>query len=266
MPFIISWICVALFNISIISGLIVAFHYKPSLAYESVQKLTYLVPFGDVFRELHYFSSEAFLIFVCLHVILELLKSKLTIGSASWNYSILALIVLFMLMFTGYVLKADLSGLSAGEVALSMLKQTPILEYFLALLQDNSPFIWKFYLWHILFLPIVLVYALLLHVKTFRTKYFIVGLGISIVCMMVFTMPLDIALDTNTEGLHVRGPWFFRGAENLLMLGVAPVFVVLTLALPFTLLVVYFYKDSYQKLLKYLLLAWCGVYAILSFI
>lgn len=265
MPFIISWICVALFNVSVISGLIVAFHYKPSLAYESVQKLTFLIPYGDIFRELHYFSSEAFLLFTCLHVILELSKNKLTLSSYSWNYSIVALVVLFLLMFTGYVLKADLSGVSAGEVALSMIKQTPFLKYFLPLLQDNSLFIWKFYLWHILFLPILLVYALLLHVKTFRTKYFIVGLGISIICMMIFTMPADIVFDTSTI-VHVKGPWFFRGAENLLMLGVQPLFVTLVLALPFLFLILYFYKEKYKKVLRYLLLIWCGVYALLSFI
>lgn len=265
MPFIISWICVALFNVSMISGLIVAFHYKPSLAYESVQQLTFLIPYGDLFRQLHYFSSEAFLVFTFLHVGIELSKSKVTISSYSWNCSILALIAMFMLMFTGYVLKADLSGFSAGEVALSMIKQTPLLKDFLPLLEDNVLFEWKFYVWHILFLPILLIYVLLVHVKTFKTKYFIIGFGISIVCMMVLTMPADIIFGSNMS-LHVKGPWFFRGAENLLMLGFPPVFIEMVLVLPFTFLVLYFYKQDYQKMLSYLLLTWTGIYALLSFI
>jgi ubiquinol-cytochrome c reductase cytochrome b subunit len=244
-----------------VSGLIVAFYYKPSIAYESVQKLTYLVPYGDMFRELHYFSSEAFLLFTLLHVILELLKSKLHLSSYSWNYSIVALVILFIFMFTGYVLKADLSGLSAGEVALSMLQQTPFLEYFLPLLQDNALFVWKFYIWHILFLPVGFIYVLLFHIKSLKTKYLIVGLGLSVLGMMIFDMPKDISpLLTN---VHVTGPWFFRGAENLLLLGVEPIFVILTLAIPFTLLFVYFYKEQYRRLLRYLLSAWCVVYALL---
>lgn len=264
MPFVISWISVALFNVSMISGLIVTFVYKPNLAYESVQKLTYIVPYGDVFRELHYFSSEAFLIAVCLHVVLEVLKLKVKISVKSWNYSILSFALLFFLMFTGYVLKADLSGLSAGEICLSLLKQTPLLDNFLFLFEDNSMFIWKFYLWHILFLPILITYAIYVHVETLKTKYFIVGFGITILCMFIFTMPKDVPIDL--VNVNVHGPWFFRGAENLLLLGIAPWIVDVVMAIPFTLLILYFYLKEYRKLVNYLLLIWVGLYAYFSFI
>lgn len=264
MSFIVSWVCVALFNVSIISGLIVAFVYKPSMAYESVQKLTYIFPYGDTFRELHYFSSEAFLILTLVHIVLELLKRKLNISEASWNYSILALGLMFFLMFTGYVLKADLSGLSAGEVALSLLKQTPLLDTFLPLFKDSSIFVWKYYIWHILFLPIILVYALLVHVKTFKTKYFIVGFGLTILAMIIFKMPNDVPPDA--VDIHVTGPWFFRGAENLLMLGIQPVLVDIVMAIPFGLLFVYFYKEKLRRLISFGLILWSALYASFYFI
>lgn len=264
MAYMISWISVALFNISIISGLIVAFVYKPSLAYESVQKLTYLIPYGDIFRSLHYFSSEAFLMMTLLHIAVELRKREITLSATSWNYSLLALGALFFIMFTGYVLKADLSGLSAGEVSLSLLKQTPGLSFFLPLFEDTSMFTWKFYLWHILFLPLVLSYALFLHVKTFKTKYWSIALGLSVLCMMVFSMPKDIAPDS--IGLHVSGPWFFRGAENLLMLGVYPIVVDLVMLIPFALLLGYFYKASWRSWIRVGLIVWSGMYAAFSFI
>jgi len=258
-PFMISWVCVALFNVSMISGLILAFVYKPSVAYESVQKITYIVPYGNLFRELHYFSSEAFLVFTLIHIILELSKSKFNISQSSWNYSILALILLFFLMFTGYVLKADLSGLSAGEVALSLLKQTPFLSNLTFLFEDSSFFIWKFYIWHILFLPIILVYAVYVHVKSFKTKYFIIGLGISVLSMIVFKMPNDVL--PSAIDIHVQGPWFFRGAENLLMLGISPVLVNITIAIPFVLLFIYFYKEKFRKFIGFCLILWSALYA-----
>lgn len=264
MSFVVSWLSLALFNVSMLSGLIVAFVYKPHIAYDSVQMLTYLVPYGDVFRQLHYFSSEAFLAVILLHVVLEILKLRVKIDANSWNYSVFAFLILFFLMFTGYVLKADLSGISAGEVSLSLLKQTPFLNIFLPLIEDNSLFIWKFYLWHILFLPILLTYAIYIHVKTLKTKYFIVGFGVTIVCMIIFTMPSDIPLDTVLT--HVTGPWFFRGAENLLMLGISPMVVDLVIAIPFVFLVLYFYLQNYRVVLNYLLLIWLGLYAYFSFI
>lgn len=263
MAFIISWISVALFDISMLSGLIVAFVYKPSIAYESVQKLTYLIPYGNVFRELHYFSSEAFLVFVCLHVALELAKLSIKIDLTSWNYSVISLIVLLMLMFTGYVLKADLSGLSAGQVALSLMKQTPFVDTFLPLLEDNTLFIWKFYIWHILFLPLILTYAIYKHITLLQTKYFIVGLGITILLMMVYVMPKDIAFDVDAQ--NVDGPWFFLGAENLLVKGISPLIVDLVIIFPFCLLFAfYFVKD--KRPINYLLVLWLGAYAYFTFI
>lgn len=263
MAFIISWISVALFNISMLSGLIVAFVYKPSIAYESVQKLTYLIPYGNIFRELHYFSSEAFLVFVCLHLALELAKCSIKIDLNSWNYSVVSLIVLLMLMFTGYVLKADLSGLSAGQVALSLMKQTPFVDTFLPLLEDNTLFIWKFYIWHILFLPLILTYAIYKHITLLQTKYFIVGLGITILLMMVYVMPKDIAFDVDAQ--NVDGPWFFLGAENLLVKGISPLIVDLVIVFPFCLLFAFYFAKE-KKPINYLLVLWLGAYAYFTFV
>lgn len=264
MAIITSWICLALFNVSMLSGLILAFMYKPFNAYESVQTITYLVPFGDIFRQIHYFSSEAFLVFLILHIVFELLKLKVKISQSSWNYSVFATLILFFLMFTGYVLKADLNGLSAGQVAFSIIKQTPILEYILPLFEDNSIFVWKFYIWHILFLPILLTFAIYKHINRLKTKYFIIGLGLTIVTMMIFSMPKD--LDINLTLVHVTGPWFFKGAENLLVQGVPTLLVDFVIAIPFMLLVLYFYFKEYRKTINYLLLLWTAIYAYLIFI
>lgn len=264
MTIITSWICLALFNVSMLSGLILAFMYKPFNAYESVQTITYLVPFGDIFRQIHYFSSQLFVAFLILHIIFELLKLKIKISQSSWNYSIMATLVLFFLMFTGYVLKADLNGLSAGQVALSLIEQTPVLEWFLPLFEDSSTFVWKFYIWHILFLPLLLGFGIYKHIDKLKTKYFIIGLGITVLTMIVFTMPKD--LDINLTLVHVTGPWFFKGAENLLVKGVPTLLVDFVIAIPFILLVLYFYFEKYRKIINYLLLLWTALYAYFIFI
>ena len=264
MKIIISWICLALFNVSIISGLILAFIYKPFNAYESVQTITYLVPYGNLFRQIHYFSSELFVVFLILHIILELLKYKIKISASSWNYSVFATLLLFFLMFTGYVLKADLNGLSAGQVALSLIEQTPVLEWFLPLFEDTNIFVWKFYIWHILFLPILIGFAIYKHVDKLKTKYFIIGLGLTFLSMMIFDMPKD--LDINLTLVHVTGPWFFRGAENLLVEGISPLLVDIIILIPFMLLISYFYLENRRKTINYLLLLWAALYAYFIFI
>lgn len=264
MSVVVSWISLALFNVSMLSGLVVAFFYKPSFAYESVQKLTYLIPYGDFFRQLHYFSSEAFLVFVLLHIVLELLKYEIKISYKSWIYSILATVILFFLMFTGYVLKADLNGLSAGQVALSLIEQTPILRNLINFFEDNVIFVWKFYIWHILFLPILITFFIYKHIKTIKTKYLLIAFAISLICMMFFTMPKD--LDIGLEGVKVTGPWFFKGAENLLVLGVSPLLVDIVICIPFLLLLLFFYLEKYRKVINISILLWVVFYAYLIYL
>lgn len=263
MAFVISWLCVALFIISMLSGVVVAFVYKPSLGFESVQMLTYIVPYGKLFRELHYFSSEAFFVFTILHLVIEMLRSRMKITTSSWNYSIFAFFLIFALMFTGYVLKSDLSGYSAAQVAISLIKQTPILSDFVVFIEDKSMFFWKFYIWHILFLPLLLAYGTYKHINTLYTKYWLSGLGIAFLCMLVFTMPLDISYDLDIQRLH--GPWFFWGAEGMLLLGI-PVLVVDLFFVLFFALITSFYFLKQRKTILFLLLIWVGIYAYFSFI
>jgi ubiquinol-cytochrome c reductase cytochrome b subunit len=260
----IAWLTQALFFISIASGFVVLFAYYPNSAYESVQKIHYIIPYGYFFRSLHYFSSEAFFVVLLLHIAVELYKKEIKISRTSWSYSIVALLMVALLMFTGFVLKADQSANAAAQVALSLLKETPFLDSLIPLLQDSSLFYWKFFLWHIIFLPLMLTYAIYRHIKKIIApiEYVTIALAISLLLPLLFVMPKDIALEIEAE--HLLGPWFFWGAENLLALGFSPLIVNLSLILPFVLLfAIRHYKNN--LFLKIALTGWLIAYAALSF-
>jgi ubiquinol-cytochrome c reductase cytochrome b subunit len=246
-----------------ISGLIVVFAYHPSLAFDSVQKINFLLPYGSFFRKLHYFSSEAFTLFLLLHVGLELIKHKVLISASSWNYSIFGFGLVIILMFSGFVLKADLSANAAAQVAFSLIKDTPFLKYFLALMQDSSVFYYKFFIWHILFLPLVLGYAIYKHIDTLHVKaqYLSIAFGLSILSLMTLSMPRDII---SGEKVHtLTSPWFFEGAENLLLNSWSPLLVNLVIIFPFVLLVIYFYIKE-KNIIKTLLCLWLISYILIS--
>jgi ubiquinol-cytochrome c reductase cytochrome b subunit len=259
----IAWVTQALFIVSLLSGLVVAFVYYPSLAYDSVQKLNYIIPFGSFFRQLHYFSSEAFLVSIFFHIVFELSKNNIRISFNSWAYSILGLLVAVLLMFTGFVLKADQSANAAAQVAFSLIKDTPFLDNLLSLFKDSTVFYWKFFVWHAIFLPLIITYVIYKHVKKLSVNigYFTIALGISAFLSLLLCMPRDIALEEKV--LHVKGPWFFWGAENLLQLGLSAISVNFVLLLPFIFLML-FYKKSNQKIVKILLLLWTIIYAYFS--
>ena len=260
----ISFLTQALFLISVLSGAILVFAYHPSNAYESIQKLNYIIPFGLLFRQIHYFSSEAFFISILVHIVVEMYKNRVKISFSSWNWSVLGLFVVVILMFTGFVLKADFSANSASEVAFSLIKESPILDNFLPLFQDLEVFYWKFFIWHILFLPTILTFAIYKHTRRIDSdiKYFTISLGITLLLTLIFLMPIDIPLEAKIS--NIEGPWFFWGAERLLQLSVSAINVNLILSTPFLLLVI-FYKIRYKLPIKILLIFWVLMYAYLSF-
>ncbi|MEA1915664.1 MAG: cytochrome b N-terminal domain-containing protein [Campylobacterota bacterium] len=259
----IAWLTQAFFAVSMISGIIIVFAYYPSNAYDSVQKLNYIIPFGAFFRQLHYFSSEVFLVILLIHIGIELYKKEIKISATSWNYSILAAFVVVILMFTGFVLKADQSANAAAQVAFALIKETPLLDNFLVLFQDKEVFYWKFFIWHIVFLPLILAFGVYKHVKKISVdvRYFTIALAFTMLLSLFVSMPLDIALDLDVD--HVLGPWFFWGAENLLQLSWSSLSVNLLLCIPFLLLYI-FPKVKNTKTVIFLLILWMLFYAYFS--
>ena len=260
----IAWLTQAFFVISMISGVIIVFAYYPNSAYDSVQKITYIIPFGLFFRELHYFSSEIFMLFLLVHIVVELYKKEIKISALSWSYAILALMALLILLFSGFVLKADQSANGASEVAFSLMKNTPFLDNFLSLFKDTTVFYWKFFIWHIIFLPLLLSHAIYKHVKKIgvNIKYFTLALAIVMVVSIFLSMPSDIPLEVTVD--KIKGPWFFWGAENLLELNLSSLYVNLILLLPFIFLIL-IYFTPYKRFFKILLFLWVLVYVYFSF-
>jgi len=265
MPRIVSYILFGLFFVSISSGAIILFAYHPSIAFNSVQKINYIIPYGNFFRKLHYFSSEIFTFFLLLHVVLEISKKKLNLDSSSWNYSVIGLMLVFILMFTGFVLKADLSANGAAEVTFNLIKDTPILNHTLNLIQDKTVFYYKFFIWHILFLPAILIYAIYRHTKTLHVEveYISIALGITLLSAFFISMPRDIVPTESIKNL--TSPWFFFGAENLLQKAYAPSIINLMLITPIFLLFAYYYMKN-KTVIKILLLLWLIAYTYISWL
>jgi len=166
-------------------------------------------------------------------------------------------------MFSGFVLKADLSANAAAQVAFNLIKDTPFFKYFLVLIEDPNVFYYKFFIWHILFLPLVLVYAIYKHIDTLHVKvqYLSIALGISVLSLMILSMPRDII---RGEKVHtLTSPWFFEGAENLLLNSWSPFLVNLVIIFPFVLLIAYFYSKQ-KNIIKTLLALWLISYIFIS--
>jgi len=259
----ISWLTLALFLVSLFSGLVVMFAYHPSAAYESVQKLTYLIPYGAFFRQLHYFSSELLMGFLIAHITMELLKKSITMRPSAWVYGVVGALAVVLLMFSGFVLKADQSANAATQVTFTLMGDTPLLSNLQPLIQDTISFYHKFFIWHIVLLPLLLGYGIYRHIKLLlpQTPYIIIATALSVLTLLLIAMPADIIPNEAVE--HLQGPWFFWGAENLLQMELGSWMVTLIMTIPFVLLVLIIFA-SRRTLLKFALILWIVFYTIVS--
>ncbi len=261
--FILSWITQALIIIAIVSGFPLVFFYYPNEAFESVQRITNVIPYGLFIRKLHYFSSELALVFVSLHTIYELILSKKPKEKYNFIFASFAFFLILLLLYTGYVLKADQAGKAAALVGENILRDSHILKYISNLVIDEKLFYWKFFLWHILFLPLFLIILTHLHAKKVlpQATFLSIALGLALIVTCFLKLPQDIPFSIPAH--HLKGPWFFQGIENMLKLNY-PVDLSIILGLfPFLVLPFYTYLKK-EKHLHFLLVIWLIFYAYIS--
>ncbi|HDM78678.1 MAG TPA: DUF4405 domain-containing protein [Deltaproteobacteria bacterium] len=84
----ISKLTLGLFWVSVASGIVIAFQYRPfGDVFKNVQEITYSYPYGSFIRGLHYWSAELFLIFMIIHVADHFIGRSYAKGKRSrWPY------------------------------------------------------------------------------------------------------------------------------------------------------------------------------------
>ena len=261
-----SWITQALFVIAVISGIPLVFFYHPTSAYVSVQKLTFLIPYGFFIRKLHYFSSELLLVFVVIHFLEQMFNKEINASKLSWILATIATILIIFLMFSGFILKADQGGHSAALIAISMIHSVPGFSVLSRLFESQSHyFYWKIFLWHILLLPVMVSLLVYYHAKRIGApiNFISIALALSIFAILFIPFPKDIPLNIMVHG-YINGPWFFEGVEKMLDYGINNVLIVLlSMFLPF-MIILYFPFAKNKNLVKILFFMWLTFYVSIS--
>jgi quinol-cytochrome oxidoreductase complex cytochrome b subunit len=159
-----------------LTGILVTFFYVPTpeQAAKSVQELTYLVPFGWLVRNLHYWSAQLLVLVVTLHL-LRVVFTGAYLPPRRLNYLLgLSLLVICLLMdFTGYVLRWDEGVHWALVAGTNLVRSIPrIGEGLYAALVGGSQVgavtLIRFYAWHLFGLMLVLVAIGIWHI--FRVR------------------------------------------------------------------------------------------------
>jgi len=176
-------ISVSAFLIALVTGVMLMFYYKPypEAAYQSMKDIHFVVPTGRLIRNLHRWSANIMVIAVILHMARAFYTAAYRKPREyNWLMGIGLLVVTLGLSFTGYLLPWDQLAYWAITIGANI-AQSPreitdalgITEYFdpggfqrLLLLgsdQVGDEALIRFYLLHVMLLPLVLAALMAVH-------------------------------------------------------------------------------------------------------
>jgi quinol-cytochrome oxidoreductase complex cytochrome b subunit len=250
------FLCLVLF----VTGVLEMFYYipTPEHAAVSVEVLTSLVPFGALIRNLHFWSAQALMIVVSVHLLRVVLTGAYA-RHRRLNYLIgLAMLVLVLLVdFTGYVLRWDEGIRWALIVGTNLLKTIPGIGdslYQLAVCgsEPGPSSLERFYTWHIFVLTAGMIILGAWHIfrvgrdggiavpppdqrkDNVRISRFdlarreVLAMLVAAVILLFisteFPAPIErpitqVAIDLAASAQDTRAPWFFLWVQQLLKLG-----------------------------------------------
>ncbi len=244
-------ISVLLFLVLAATGLLLTFFYipTPDRAAESIQIITYQVPFGWLVRNLHYWAAQWMIIVVALHMLRVIFTGAYKLPRQT-NYVIgMALLVGTLLLdFTGYVLRWDDGTHWALVVGTNLVKDVPLVGHTLYQIivggtQIGEATTVRFYGWHLFGLALPALILIVWHgfkvrrdggishrqrvgghapridrgqlVRT-ETAAALIVLAALILISIVLPAPLGPASDLPSVSNQAQAPWFFLWVQALL--------------------------------------------------
>ncbi|MGE5464168.1 MAG: cytochrome b N-terminal domain-containing protein [Syntrophothermus sp.] len=249
-------LAVLLCFILLVTGILEMFYYipVPTHAAISVETITSLVPYGALTRNLHFWSAQALMIVMTVHLLRVVLTGAYA-RHRRLNYLIgLGMLVLILFLdFTGYVLRWDEGIRWALIVGTNLLKTIPWVGNALYQLvvggsEPGLSAVERFYTWHIFVLTAAVIVLGAWHIFRVRRDggvalppasqrtdqarisrfdlvrrevLFMVLAGmILLIISLAFPAPIERPIaQTAVDIENAKAPWFFLWVQQLLKIG-----------------------------------------------
>jgi ubiquinol-cytochrome c reductase cytochrome b subunit len=210
-----AWALLSLY-VSLLSGILVGLQYDYATAFYSTTAIDLLVPYGRFFRSLHFYSSQFFLFFSCIHLAAVYWKSA-KFNYWEWIQLTSTLPIILFLLFTGYILRGDNTGASAGMIAESIIHEIPLLGPILndLFFSVSDSGLRKVYVHHVITFDFLLLICAWNHLRMYRVN--IGDYRPLVAAMFIFSIFVAAPLELEQPGAtYIAGPWFFLGLQELL--------------------------------------------------
>lgn len=209
-----------LFIILGITGALLMLFYEPELdrAWNSVQTINNVIPYGFHIRNIHYHASNAMVMVAILHMYYQYFSGRYKIrNEILWVTGILLGVLTILEAFTGYDIIFSERAELAISIAASLTNSIPILgpqmrdAFFGGGFHD---FVLRFYAFHVFFLPIFLLGLMVVHFPRFLVFDVPMVMAISGAIMLtggVFPVDLGTRFDpASPPGITVP-EWYLTG-------------------------------------------------------
>jgi ubiquinol-cytochrome c reductase cytochrome b subunit len=209
-----------LFIILGITGALLMLFYEPELdrAWNSVQNINNVIPYGFHIRNIHYHASNAMVMVALLHMYYQYFSGRYKIrNEILWVTGILLGVLTILEAFTGYDIIFSERAELAISIAASLTNSIPILgpqmrdAFFGGGFHD---FVLRFYAFHVFFLPIFLLGLMVVHFPRFLVFDVPMVMAISGAIMLtggVFPVDLGTKFDpASPPGITVP-EWYLTG-------------------------------------------------------
>lgn len=256
----------ALFWVIVISGILLAVPFDVTLPYLSISKIVVGNPWASLTRNLHYWSSQFFLVFILLHLFDHFhFKEKIGLKAGLALRLSLGVLIIFLALLTGFLLKADNDSLQARRILEALIKYIPFVGDALAFSFLGSEGSFQLiYVHHIATLTIFIAFITFEHSRKIWSP--IADTILTIIVVSVVSYFFNAPLHDNMNPV-TKGPWYFVGFQEILhwlkhpVWSVAVVFLILGL-----IYLVNAGKEKTSLFSKRILLVLTGMYLICTII
>ncbi len=256
----------AMFWLVIISGVALAIPFDVKDPYLSVSTIMVSNPWASFIRNSHYWSSQFFLILSLIHLY-DHFHYKIKIGlkpGIAFRLS-LSLLIIFLAMITGFLLKGDADSIQARQILQTLAERIPFVGESLAYSLLGAPDSYQLiYVHHIATFTVFIAIAMIEHSRKFWPPT--IDFVLSTLGVLLLSYFLSAPLHDNLNPA-VKGPWYFVGFQEILHWLQHPAWsLLLFLAV---LILVYLSSATAGKTMlisKRSLLIFTGFYAILTII
>jgi ubiquinol-cytochrome c reductase cytochrome b subunit len=249
-PYVLGVLTFLLFVFQGITGLLLAFYYQPSpqTAYETTLFIIREVDFGWYVHQMHYWGSNVFIALLAVRLVRFFVHGVYKAPrELFWVFGSVLLFLAGQAALTGTLLPWDQQSYWSVTRGLDIIGRLPIvgsvMSYLIGGLAVSSSTLTRFYVLHVIFIPLVLAFFFYLHFATVRKVglsglaeeqgethplypdhvfqlgiLFLLIFGVILTLGAVFPAPFLNKADPYSSPSGITPPWYLVWAYSLLEL------------------------------------------------